>query len=328
MAFIRKASEVCNYAVKVASGQFGPTEYRGGSDGGGYRSNVGEWWNGSWHFDCLGYVHTMVNGFVGDKSKLGGGAIMDDFVNMSAEYVTLVNYCSVRGKFPVSYLKPGSLLEMHQVDGHVALYVGTIGSYNMAECTGGGVRLSWVDLRNGNYYNSAAGGYRGTFENWGEFDRVEYDGKEPGPQPTPVTTKSVSYMSYDSTLGIWLPEVTSTTTVGDTMGMPGHYMGNVMVKNNSGEFTNYCVHNANGGWLPIVTGYDVNDYNNGFAGVFGIIDGFALYSKTPMYYRAKLLDSQQWLPWVSSLEGDYTNLDTGMAGILGYPIDEIEIKLA
>lgn len=184
-----KSLKIVDTAIKAAKGSYGASMYRGGSDNGGYRSNVGEWWNGRWHSDCLGFVHIMINGFTGDKTKLGGGAKMDDFVNNSDEYTTLTKYCSHRGVFPATSLKKCSLLEMHVKAGHVGLYIGEYnGVYNYAECTGGGWQFGWVDLKTGWTYNKKGGSKKHSvpFENWGEFvtARVDYsDQKTPTPAP-------------------------------------------------------------------------------------------------------------------------------------------------
>ncbi len=323
MAYMRKASEVCDIAIKAAEGYFGPTMYRGGSDDGGYRSNVGEWWNGCWHWDCLGFVHTVVNGFVGNRNLLGGGAVMDDFVNMSSEYTTLTKYCSKRGRFPVSGLLPGSLLEMHDVDGHVAFYVGDHGYYNTCECTGGGVRKSWTDLSTGNCYNSSSGGFRQTFENWGEFDRVDYDGA--GPEPVPTGTV-FTYQVWDDINRGWLPNVQNDS---DYAGIFGSDIDNIYIDCSEGD-VEYCVHTwegdeyehyPNGGqWLPWVKNRE------DFAGDNIPIDGIAIRSDKPCLYQVHLRKTGGWLETVCSENCNLEDHEYGFAGIIGQPIDAIIIR--
>ena len=182
-----KAKAVADTAYKAACGAFGPSTYRRDNTGTNYGAdyNVGKWYNGHWCSDCLGFVHIMVNGFTGDKSKLGGGAVMDDFVWNSDEARTLNAFCSVKGKFPKADAKPATLL---QSSGHVGLYIGTAfnGEYNTAECTtakGGGWVLTWTDMNNGARYSKRTGGYYiSSWENWGEFDRVDYK-EEPEVSP-------------------------------------------------------------------------------------------------------------------------------------------------
>lgn len=171
------ASKLAEMAIAVAMGEYGSTGYNNS-----YPHNVGRWDGSKWTFDCLGFVHTLVNGFSGDRTKLGGGATMDDFVNCCDEAATLKS-CTTYGKFDGTALKKGELL---QSNGHVGIYIdeykvtranGNIDVYNTAECTtawGGGVLLSWTDIANGKRYNKQYGDYRSTWEYHGQLGRVDY----------------------------------------------------------------------------------------------------------------------------------------------------------
>ena len=171
------ASKLVEMAIAVAMGKYGSTGYNNT-----YPHNVGRWDGSKWTFDCLGFVHTLVNGFSGDRTKLGGGATMDDFVNCCDEAATLKS-CTTYGKFDGTVLKKGELL---QSNGHVGIYIGeykvtrangNIDVYNTAECTtawGGGVLLSWTDITNGKRYNKQYGDYRSTWEYHGQLGRVDY----------------------------------------------------------------------------------------------------------------------------------------------------------
>lgn len=178
----QKAKDIATTAFKAASGYYGGSWYRqynNASGAGNAEFNVGKWWENRWHSDCLGFVHIMVNGFCGDKTKLGGGAVMDNFVWNSDEATTLNSYCSVKGKFPHLNAKPSTLL---QSSGHVGLYIGDgyRNGINTAECTtakGGGWVLTWTDLNTGARYSEKGGYYISSWENWGEFDRVDYTDK-------------------------------------------------------------------------------------------------------------------------------------------------------
>ena len=171
------ASKLVEMAVAVAMGKYGSTRYNNS-----YPHNVGRWDGSKWTFDCLGFVHTLVNGFSGDRTQLGGGAKMDDFVNCCDEAATLKT-CTTYGKFDGTALKKGELL---QSSGHVGIYIGeyrvtrangNIDVYNSAECTtawGSGVLLSWTDISNGKRYNKQYGDYRSTWEYHGQLGRVDY----------------------------------------------------------------------------------------------------------------------------------------------------------
>lgn len=192
------AKAIADMAFMMATDVFGSSKYRKDDTAAnyGYQYNVGLWENGYWHSDCLGFVHICVNGFYGDRSVLGGGAVMDDFVLMSDEAMTLYGYCSNRGKFPVDALKPATLL---QNSGHVGLYIGDHEHngliYNTAECTLAlqkGWLLTWADLKTGGRYSHKGGAMLSTgWANWGEFDMVDYS--EPKQTYSDVTEDMNSY---------------------------------------------------------------------------------------------------------------------------------------
>ena len=188
------ASKLVETAIAVAMGKYGSTGYNNT-----YPHNVGRWDGSKWTFDCLGFVHTMVNGFSGDKTKLGGGATMDDFVNCCDEAATLKS-CTTYGGFDGNEPKKGELL---QSSGHVGLYIGeykvtrsngNVDVYNTAECTtawGGGVLLSWTDITNGKRYNKQYGEYRSTWDYHGQLSRVDYsDAGSAGSDSTTGNTTS------------------------------------------------------------------------------------------------------------------------------------------
>ena len=65
--------------------------------------------------------------------------------------------------------------------------------------------------------------------------------------------------------GKWLPEVKNRT---DYAGLFKRPIDGLMMKTDIGNKINYRVHlRRSGKWLPWVTGYNVNDSNNGYAGI-------------------------------------------------------------
>ena len=81
-----RTSDMCALAIQICTYQFGAVKYWNQS----FPENCMTWWESknAWTSDCLGFVHIAVNGFKGDKSQLGGGAIMDSFVTNSDESTT------------------------------------------------------------------------------------------------------------------------------------------------------------------------------------------------------------------------------------------------
>ena len=68
--------------------------------------------------------------------------------------------------------------------------------------------------------------------------------------------------------GRWLPAVVSRN---DYAGLLGQAITDVAIKN-----ATYRVHIKGGSWLSWVNGYDINDYNNGYAGNGQIIDAIQI----------------------------------------------------
>mgnify|MGYP006873226523 CR=1 FL=1 len=72
------AKKIVQTAIDTINEKYGKVWYRRYNkfQNDGYAYNVGCYHDGIWSFDCLGFVHTMVNGFCGDTSKVGGGAVL------------------------------------------------------------------------------------------------------------------------------------------------------------------------------------------------------------------------------------------------------------
>lgn len=202
-----RSLDICSTARRAGLSEFGPIKYRTGDS---WQHNVMLWCGNWWSCDCLGFVHTMVNGFVGDRSKLGGGAVMDSFVTNADEWTTLNSYCyDVSGNF--SNLVPCELLYM---SGHVGLYIGDCEPFgdgrifNVAECCyssfGGGGMLTYVD-RDGARLNHKNGSGAGYWVKHGKFYRVDYtDQEEPQPEPEPeITPADVLDIANDVFIGVY-----------------------------------------------------------------------------------------------------------------------------
>ena len=76
--------------------------------------------------------------------------------------------------------------------------------------------------------------------------------------------------------GKWLPEVANRN---DYAGIYNKPIDALMMKTDTGKTIHYAVHlRKENKWLPFVTGYDTNDFNNGYAGIFGNeIDAIKIY---------------------------------------------------
>ena len=131
--------------------------------------------------------------------------------------------------------------------------------------------------------------------------------------------------------GKWLPEVKN---LADFAGVVGKPITDVAIKVTKGS-VKYRVHIKGGGWLPYVTGYNIKDHNNGYAGNGKVIDAIEIYYSTPSDYSKKngYLKAKYR---VSPLKGNYysyqydnekSNGQDGYAGDFGKSIDRLQITL-
>lgn len=83
----------------------------------------------------------------------------------------------------------------------------------------------------------------------------------------------VYYQAHPKGASNWLPEVRNNEDYAGTKITP---MDGFMIQSDS-TVIRYRVHTKEDGWLPEVTGYDPNDHENGYAGVFGhVIDAIMI----------------------------------------------------
>lgn len=127
----------------------------------------------------------------------------------------------------------------------------------------------------------------------------------------------------------WLPEVVN---LADYAGIPGHAITDVAIGVDIGSLW-YQVHVKGAGWLPAVTGYNINDYNNGYAGNGQAIDAVRVYYNTPADYAAKYgyqkaqyrvspLNGGYW-PW--QYDNETGGGQDGYAGSFGQAIDRFQL---
>lgn len=73
----------------------------------------------------------------------------------------------------------------------------------------------------------------------------------------------------------WYSEIKNRTDYAGALGYP---IDAITMKTDTGKTIHYRVHIKGGNWLPYVTGYNINDGNNGYAGIMGKeIDGLQIY---------------------------------------------------
>jgi hypothetical protein len=158
--------------------------------------------------------------------------------------------------------------------------------------------------------------------------RPDYaDGGKSDPKPSGKVKPNIFYRVRTNRK--WLPEVKNLE---DFAGVQGFAITDIAVGVDTGS-VKYRVHNKGGGWLPYVTGYDINDYSNGYAGNGKEVDAVEImyYTDTAQsgeYYFAKYRVSElrkSYYDWQYDNIVDGTQ--DGYAGEFGRAIDRLEIEL-
>lgn len=151
-----------------------------------------------------------------------------------------------------------------------------------------------------------------------DFKPTDETGGDLPPQKVDVWYK-VKTINYG-----WLPEVKNLE---DYAGYKNDPIVALAIKVSIGSIK-YRVHLKNKGWLPYVTGYDIYDYNNGYAGTGNdIIDLVECYYYTPNdirpYKRAKYkVNNYNW-----QYDNEKSNNQDGYAGELGVNATKFQIVI-
>lgn len=121
----------------------------------------------------------------------------------------------------------------------------------------------------------------------------------------------------------WLPEVKNLE---DYAGWENSPITDIAIRVDKGSIK-YRVHIKGGDWLPFVTGYDINDINNGYAGDGRVIDAVEVYYFTPSdirpFKKAKYkINDYDW-----QYDNEKTNGQDGYAGVFGVVATKFQIVI-
>lgn len=122
----------------------------------------------------------------------------------------------------------------------------------------------------------------------------------------------------------WLQEVKN---LNDYAGWENSPITGIAIRVDKGSIR-YRVHIKGGNWLPYVTGCNINDFNNGFAGDgVNVIDCVEVYYYTPTdirpYKKAKYkVNNYSW-----QYDNEKTNGQDGYAGVYGVSATKFQITI-
>ena len=219
-----------------------------------YYSGGNKWssWNGTrWRFDCVVSIKSVLWGWCENKKAEHGGAKygsngVKDFTCNGG-----LNYCSgVSQNF--TNLIPGEYLCMKGTQyNHSGIYLGNGKVFEVTTAWSvNGATISDIDTK-GNRSRNKKKCLKWTYH--GKLNYIDYS-EEP-------INVNVYYRVKTKKYG-WLPEVKN---LNDYAGWKDDPIIDVAVKVDKGSIK-YQVHNKKGNWLPYVTGYNIKDFNNGYAG--------------------------------------------------------------
>lgn len=138
---------------------------------------------------------------------------------------------------------------------------------------------------------------------------------------TPIPNQVNIYYRVKTTKHNWLPTVKN---LDDYAGINNEPITGIAIKVDKGSIK-YRVHIKGKNWLPYVTGYDLNDKKNGYAGNNKIIDAIEVYYYTPdnirPYKKAKYKINNY--PW--QYDTEKTHGQDGYAGKLGVSATKFQI---
>ena len=141
-------------------------------------------------------------------------------------------------------------------------------------------------------------------------------------KPEPSSNVVNCYYKVRTQKHQWLPEVKN---LDDYAGYENSPITGLAIKVDKGSIR-YRVHLKGKGWLPFVTGYDINDFNNGFAGdIVNIIDCVECYYYTPNNIRPFKKAKYKVNNYPYQYDNEKNKGQDGYAGVYGVTATKFQI---
>ena len=153
------------------------------------------------------------------------------------------------------------------------------------------------------------------------YNPINFDNQAPTPQPSSKTV-NVYYKVKTKKHG-WLAEVKN---LNDFAGYENSPITDVAIKVDKGSIK-YRVHVRGGDWLPWVTGYNINDIKNGYAGNGCEIDAIQVYYFTPNDIRPYKKAKYKVNNYPYQYDEEKTSGQDGYAGAFGVSVTKFQIVI-
>ena len=159
---------------------------------------------------------------------------------------------------------------------------------------------------------------------WDRFIKMIED-KLNSSQSTSISNKKVNvYYKVKTQKHGWLPEVKNLE---DYAGWEDSPITGVAIKVDKGSIK-YRVHIKGGDWLPYVTGYNINDIENGFGGDGkNVIDAVEVYYYTPNDIRPYKKAKYKVNDYPYQYDNEKLNGQDGYAGVFGVVVTKFQIVI-
>lgn len=142
-------------------------------------------------------------------------------------------------------------------------------------------------------------------------------------KPQPSNNEVNVYYKVKTQKHGWLPEVKNLT---DYAGWENSPITGLAVKVDKGSIW-YQVHIKGGKWLGKVTGYNINDYINGWAGNNKPIDAIRVYYNTPSNIRPFKKAKYKVNNYGWQYDDETKNKQDGYAGVYGVAATKVQIVI-
>ena len=271
-----------------------------------------------WVFNTVGELN-LIHG------KNAGCGYMANAFRMNKELVYNKDYSDM----PANKLKPGDVVFFHWSNNYSTCCPGvyTCDHVGIVEAINSDGTITTIE---GNTGGSANGEVMRRVRSMSVVSCAGRPAYEKSDDTKPVVTPPEAIYRVRAG-GKWYKEINGLSSYAGEIGVP---ITDVAIKVTQGK-VKYRVHIKGGSWLPYVTGYDISDHENGYAGDKKPIDAVEVYYFTPSelaaqkgYYKAKYR--------VSPVNGGYypyqfdneTDKDQdGYAGVFGKTIDRLMMTL-